>query len=85
MSTLTSNDEIMKRMNDRAKAEGRYLGMAFWEIPREEGSILDVPTTPEAEARIAGMRAERIESRKKKNEEPVTPDPVDIKQDGPTS
>ena len=69
MSTPTSNAEIMKRMNDRAKAEGRYLGMAFWEIPRAQGSILDVPTTPEAEARIAALRAERIERGKKKTEE----------------
>jgi len=66
MSTPT-NAEIMKRMNDRAKAEGRYLGMAFWEIPCEEGSILDVPTTPEAEARLAALRAERIERRKKEH------------------
>lgn len=68
MNMEKSVNEIMNEMNDQAKAEGRYLGMAFWEIPREEGSILDVPTTPEAEARIAALRAERIERRKKKTE-----------------
>ena len=69
MSTPTSNAEIMKRMNDRAKAEGRYLGMAFWEIPRTQGSILDVPSTPEAEKRLSALRARRLEGRKKKLEE----------------
>jgi hypothetical protein len=64
MSTEKSIDDIMNEMNDRAKAEGRYLGKAFWEIPRQEGSILDVPLTPEAEQRIAALRA-RIEKRKK--------------------
>ncbi len=78
-----SNDEIMKRMNDRAKAEGRYLGMAFWEIPREEGSILDVPMTPEAEARLAALRAERIERRKKKAAE-SDPVPSTGKAEKPT-
>ena len=69
MNTPTSNAEIMKRMNDRAKAEGRYLGMAFWEIPREEGSILDLPSTPEAEQRLGALRARRLERQKKKPEE----------------
>ena len=68
-STAMTNTEIMKRMNDRAKAEGRYLGMAFWEISRAEGSILDVPSTPEAEQRVAALRARRLERRKKKTEE----------------
>ena len=69
MNMEKSIDEIMNEMNDRAKAEGRYLGMAFWEIPRTEGSILDVPSTPEAEQRLAALRARRIERRKKKAEE----------------
>jgi hypothetical protein len=56
--------DIIKRINDWAKAEGRYLGKAFWEIPSSEGSILDVPMTPEAEARLAKLRADRIERRK---------------------
>ena len=55
-----SIDEIMNEMNDQAKAEGRYLGMAFWEIPRAQGSILDVSSTPEAEKRLAALRAERL-------------------------
>ena len=64
-----SIDEIMNEMNDQAKAEGRYLGMAFWEIPRAQGSILDVSSTPEAEKRLAALRARRLERRKKKTEE----------------
>ena len=35
--------------------------------PRDEGSILDVPTTPEAEAWITALRAERIERQKKEH------------------
>ena len=61
-----SIDEIMNEMNDQAKAEGRYLGMTFWEIPRTQGSILDVPSTPEAEQRVAALRARRLERREKK-------------------
>jgi hypothetical protein len=69
MNMEKSIDDIMNEMNDRAKAEGRYLGMAFWEIPRAQGSILDVPSTPEAEQRVAALRARRLERRKKKTEE----------------
>jgi hypothetical protein len=66
MSTPGSNDEIMNEINDRAKAEGRYLGVGFWETPPTPGSILDVPATPEAEQRLAILRARRLERRKKK-------------------
>ncbi len=79
-----SIDDIMNEMNDRAKAEGRYLGKAFWEIPRAQGSILDVPSTPEAEQRLAALRARRLERRKKKTEGIVVPNPIDIEQDVPT-
>jgi hypothetical protein len=64
MNTSNSIDEIMNEMNDWAKAEGRYLGKAFWEIPSQPDSILDVPLTPEAEVRIAALRARRLERRK---------------------
>ncbi len=45
MSTPRSIDDVMNEMNDWAKAQGKYLGQAFWEIPRQSGSILDVPET----------------------------------------
>ena len=84
MNTPSSNDEIMKRINDRAKAEGRYLGKAFWEIPRAEGSILDVPSTPESEQRLAALRALLLERRKKAAEqtESVVPEPDVAGQEG---
>jgi hypothetical protein len=73
MNTSNSIDNIMDEMNDWAKAEGRYLGKAFWEIPSRPESILEVPLTPEAEQRIAALRARRLPRRKKAAEqaEPV--------------
>jgi len=70
MNTANSIDEIMNEMNDWAKAEGRYLGKAFWEIPSSQPeSLLDVPLTPEAELRIAALRARRLKRRKEAAEE----------------
>jgi len=69
MNTSNSIDQIMNEMNDWAKAESRYLGKAFWEIPSQPESILDVPVTPEAELRIAALRARRLERRKKAAEQ----------------
>jgi hypothetical protein len=60
MKTPRSIDDIMKEMNDLAKAQGRYLGKAFWEIPPQSGSILDTPETPESRERIAKLRARRL-------------------------
>ena len=57
MSTAKSSEDVMRELNDLAKAQGRYLGKAFWEIPRQPGSILDVPLTPEAEERIRRLDA----------------------------
>ena len=60
-----SNHEYLQTLADefnaRAKAEGRYLDKDFWEIPRQSGSILDVPTTPESKARVARLRAQIAE------------------------
>jgi hypothetical protein len=69
MSTPKSIDEIMNEMNDRAKAEGRYLDKAFWEIPSGAESIQDAPSTSEAEQRLAALRAKRLTRSKKKAEE----------------
>jgi hypothetical protein len=57
MNTPKSSDDVMRELNDLARAQGRYLGKAFWEIPRHPGSILDVPLTPEAEERIRRLDA----------------------------
>ena len=54
-----SIDELVDEFNAQAKAEGSYNGRAFWEVPPRPGSILDVPETPESQARIASLR-ERI-------------------------
>jgi hypothetical protein len=53
-TTLRSIDDIMRDMNDLAKAQGRYLGKAFWEIPPQPGAILDVPETAESRERWLG-------------------------------
>jgi hypothetical protein len=75
MNTSNSLDNIVNEMNDWAKAQGRYLGKAFWEIPPQTDSILDVPLTPEAQQRLAALRARRLQRRKKAagQAEPVSP------------
>ena len=75
MNPSSSTDKIVKDMNDWAKAEGRYLGKAFWEIPSQPGSILDVPSTPEEDRRLAALRARRLQRRTRavKQSEPATP------------
>jgi hypothetical protein len=75
MNTSNSIDKIMNEMNDRAKAEGRYLGKAFWEIPSQPESILDASSTPESKLRLTALRARRLERRKRTVEqsEPVAP------------
>jgi hypothetical protein len=57
MNTPKSSDDVMRELNELAKTQGRYLGKAFWEIPRQPGSMLDVPLTPEAEERIRRLDA----------------------------
>lgn len=56
MTNERSLDELVDEFNAQAKAEGRYYGRAFWEVPPTPGSILDVPETPESQARIASLR-----------------------------
>ena len=56
MTNERSLDELVDEFNAQAKAEGRYDGRAFWEVPPTPGSILDVPETPESQARIASLR-----------------------------
>ena len=64
MNTAKPIDDIMNEMNEWAKAESRYLGRAFWQIASEPCSILDVVSTPEAEQRLASLRARRLGRRK---------------------
>ena len=56
MTNEPSIDELADEFNAQAKTEGRYDGRAFWEVPATPGSILDVPETPESQARIASLR-----------------------------
>ena len=56
MSTPRTIDDVMRDMNAWAMAEGIALDRDPGSIPPAEGSILDVPLTPEAEARIARLR-----------------------------
>jgi hypothetical protein len=67
MTTPRSIDDIMKEMNDLAKAQGRHLGKPFWEIPPQPGSILDAPDTPESQRRVARLRARRLTREQRTN------------------
>jgi hypothetical protein len=72
MNTPRTIDEVMRDMNAWAMAAGIALGTDPWSIPPAEGSILDVSSTPEAEARIGRLRARRLaraESAKRAAEE----------------
>jgi hypothetical protein len=60
MNTQRTMDEVMKDMNAWAMAEGIALGGDPWSILPAKGSILDVSQTPEAESRIARLRARRL-------------------------
>jgi hypothetical protein len=71
MSTTKTSDEVLREMNDRARAAGRYLGKAFWEIPSQAESILEVPSTGEAQQRLAALRARRRQRRQNAGEQPV--------------
>jgi len=53
MNTEKSVRQIVAEWNARAKAEGRLLEQDPWSLPPlYNGSVLDVPFTPEAEERI---------------------------------
>jgi hypothetical protein len=72
MNTPRTIDEVMRDMNAWAMAEGIALDGDPWSIPPADGSILDISLTPEAEARIARLRARglaRAESTKRGSEQ----------------
>ena len=60
MSTPRTIDDVMRDMNAWAMAEGIALDGDPWSIPPADGSILDIPLTPEAKTRTAGLRARRL-------------------------
>ncbi len=70
MKTPCSIDDIIREMNDLAKAQGKYLGKAFWEIPPQPGSLLDVPETPQSRERVARLRARRL-AREQQTSRPI--------------
>jgi hypothetical protein len=58
MNTDKPIRQIVAEWNARAKAEGRLLEQDPWALPPlYEGSVLDVPLTPEAEERIRHLDA----------------------------
>ena len=58
MSTEKSVREIAQEWNAKAKAKGVLLEQDPWSLPvLYQGSILDVPVTPEAEERIRRLDA----------------------------
>lgn len=54
-------DKIVQETNDQARAEGRFLGKAFWEIERKPGSVFDIPKTEKSERDLAFLRKRRQE------------------------
>jgi septal ring factor EnvC (AmiA/AmiB activator) len=52
MNRSKTSDEVMRELNDQAKAQGRYLAEQFSEIPRTPGSLLDRPDTAESDERL---------------------------------
>lgn len=56
MNPVKTSDEVMRELNDRAKAQGRFLATSFSEIPRTSGSLLDRPDTAESDERIRKMQ-----------------------------
>ncbi len=60
MNTPRTIDDVMRDMNAWARAAGIALDRDPWSIPPAEGSLLDIPPTPEAAARIAHLRARRL-------------------------
>ena len=55
MNNERSIDELVDAFNAKAKAEGRYDGRAFWEVPCQSGSLLDVPETAQSRERVASL------------------------------
>jgi hypothetical protein len=73
MTHERSLDELVYEFSAKARAEGRYDGRAFWEVPPRPGSILDVPETPESRERIAWLlkRIAELKQEAAKGSEPV--------------
>jgi hypothetical protein len=61
MTTKRSLDDLMADFNSKAKADGRYDGRVFWEVPSRPGSLLDVPETPESRERIEWLKQQIAE------------------------
>jgi hypothetical protein len=47
-----TTQDLVDEFSAQAKTEGTYDGRASWEVAATPGSILDVPETPESQARI---------------------------------
>jgi len=69
MTTERSIDELMADFNSKAKAEGRYDGRAFWEVPPRPGSLLDVPETPESRERIEWLKQQIAELQRQRQDQ----------------
>jgi len=78
MNTPRTIEEVMRDMNAWAAAEGIAFDGDPWSVPPVDGSIFDILPTPEAEARIARLRARRlarVESARRASEQaPEAPD-----------
>lgn len=59
--TIENPRDLAEEFNARAKAEGRYLDKDFWDIPRQPGSVFDIPETEKSKADLAWFRARRLE------------------------
>jgi hypothetical protein len=72
MNTEKSVRQTCQEWNAKAKADGRLLEQDPWTLPDlYQGSIFDVPMTPEAEERIARLRKERLEHERAAKEKDI--------------
>jgi hypothetical protein len=73
MNTEKSVREFIEEWNAKAKAAGRYLDHDPGSVPPAEGSLLDVPETAEARARIAWLQQQIAELQQQQQRERTGP------------
>lgn len=80
MSTEKSVRQVAEEWNAKAKAEGRLLEHDPWSLPSlYEGSILDVPVTPEAEERIRRLDETIARLKQQRSTGPVPEEQQDVR------
>jgi hypothetical protein len=70
MSTEKSVRDIVEEWNARAKAEGCYLDQDPWSVPPAEGSLRDIPATPESRERVEKLKQQLAELQRQREKPP---------------